>query len=484
MNLTFDYDDKRNVGLISGDLFEQVRQAFSVYNEAHKFARYRGGFAPKRRYIITPTGRFDPCMYYEIRKYLKESQYNVSIHKTEKFTDNIRPAYSISSIPDLALPLRDYQRDIVNVCLRMGRGVVVLATAGGKTLTIASLIESVYQRFNKLKCLVLVPDLMLVNQTSGDFQEYNVSFHHSKWTGNHPVNLNSNVIIANAGILQSDKSDVSWLKDVDLLIVDEVHKLRKNNKINKILKTVKTPNRFGFTGTLPEEQIDQWNIIGKIGPILFEKNSYQLRQEKHIANVKVQVLKIDYGDEQPKAVNRDFSDPGKKYRNELDFIINNKFRNNTITSLCNNVDNNALVMVDYINHGEVLYDILTKRCPDKEVFFIRGDVAVEDRDKVKRLMEKKKNVVCIAISKIFSTGISIKNLHYIIFSSGGKAKIKIIQSIGRGLRLHKDKINVIIIDLADQLHYGYKHMKKRLFHYKAENINYGIKKITNSKKEG
>jgi len=483
MNLKFDFDEKKNVGLLSGDFFENVRQAFSVYNEAHKFARYRGGFAPKRKYVITPAGRFDPCMYYEIRKYLKESQYNVKVFKTDKFTDNIHPSYSITNIPSLSLPLRDYQRDIVDICLRVGRGVIVLATAGGKTLTIASLIESIHNRDKKLKCLLVVPDLMLVNQTSADFLEYNVSFMHSKWTGSHAVNLDSNVIVANAGILQSDKSDLKWLKDVDLLIVDEVHKLRKNNKINKILKSIPTPNRFGFTGTLPEEQIDQWNIVGKIGPILFEKNSYQLRQEKHIANVKVQVLKLDYGEDKPKAVNRDLTDPGKKYRNELKFLINNKFRNDTITSLCTNVDNNTLVMVDYINHGEVLYDLLSKRCPGKEVFFIRGDVAVEERDRVKKLMEKKKNVICIAISKIFSTGISIKNLHYIIFSSGGKAKIKIIQSIGRGLRLHKDKVNVIIIDLADQLHYGYRHMKKRLFHYKSENINYGIKKITNNRKE-
>ena len=81
----------------------------------------------------------------EIRKYLKESQYNISVHKTDKFVDNIHPAYSITDIPALSLDLRDYQRDIVKVCLRMGRGVVVLATAGGKTLTIASLIESKLQ---------------------------------------------------------------------------------------------------------------------------------------------------------------------------------------------------------------------------------------------------------------------------------------------------------------------------------------------------
>ena len=124
--------------------------------------------------------------------------------------------------------------------------------------------------------------------------------------------------------------------------------------------------------------------------------------------------------------------------------------------------NNCLILVDYISHGEELYNSLTSACKNKQVYFIRGEVPVEERDEVKSLMESTKDVVCIAISKIFSTGINIKNLHYIMFASGGKAKIKIIQSIGRGLRKHKDKQDVIIIDIADKLHYGYQHLCKRL----------------------
>ena len=135
-------------------------------------------------------------------------------------------------------------------------------------------------------------------------------------------------------------------------------------------------------------------------------------------------------------------------------------------------------MVDYIEHGEKLYSILKKANPDKKVYFIRGDVDVKDRDKVKAVMENKQNVICIAISKIFSTGVNIKNLHYIVFASGGKAKVKLIQSIGRGLRWHKDKKDVIIIDIADNLMYGTKHYMKRKKIYKGENIRYGIRKIT------
>ena len=134
-------------------------------------------------------------------------------------------------------------------------------------------------------------------------------------------------------------------------------------------------------------------------------------------------------------------------------------------------------MVDYIAHGEELFGILKSQCKNKRVFFIRGEVAVDERDKIRQLMETTSDVICVAISKIFSTGINIKNLHYIVFAGGGKAKVKIIQSIGRGLRLHTDKKGVIIIDIADMLHYSNQHYMKRLTLYKGEKIEYGIKKI-------
>jgi len=486
MSVNFDWDSSKRRGILTGDHFDEIREHFSAENKSAKFARYRNRFIAARKYVITQTGRFDPGMFYEIRKFLVSEQYNTRVTMTESFKANVLPSYNISKITDdLNLQLRDYQKDIVDICLRVGRGVVVLATAGGKTLTIANLIQNIFDstgNSKSFKCLILVPDIGLVNQTYSDFNEYGTNFLHSKWSGTNKLSLTSNIIIANLGILQSSKSNIDWIGDIDLLIVDEVHKLRRDNKINKILKLIQTPHKFGFTGTLPEEKIDQWNIIGNIGPVLFEKDSYQLRAEKYVTNVMVQVLKIHYIQEPETTYDRS---PSAKYRKELDFIINNDYRNNVLSNLSSNFDNNALILVDYIDHGEILYKSISKHCPGKKCYFIRGDVDVESRDAVKKLMEKDTNVIVIAISKIFSTGINIKNLHYIVFASGGKAKVKIVQSIGRGLRLHKDKSKLIIIDIADQLYYGYRHMNKRIELYNKEKIKYGIKKLTQttSKKE-
>jgi superfamily II DNA or RNA helicase len=92
-------------------------------------------------------------------------------------------------------------------------------------------------------------------------------------------------------------------------------------------------------------------------------------------------------------------------------------------------------------------------------------------------MEYKNNVVSVAISKIFSTGVNIKNLHYIVFAGGGKSKIKTLQSIGRGLRLHESKNTLYILDIADQLHYGMQHQFKRIEFYNQEKISTQMLKL-------
>jgi len=68
-------------------------------------------------------------------------------------------------------------------------------------------------------------------------------------------------------------------------------------------------------------------------------------------------------------------------------------------------------------------------------------------------------------------------LHYIIFAQGGKAKVTLIQSIGRGLRLHDDKERLIIIDIADYTYYSNKHMEERIAYYNEEKINYELKEL-------
>jgi superfamily II DNA or RNA helicase len=115
---------------------------------------------------------------------------------------------------------------------------------------------------------------------------------------------------------------------------------------------------------------------------------------------------------------------------------------------------------------------------ERPIYFIRGSTEVEDRENIRSLMNDRNDIIVIAVSKIFSTGINIPNLHNIIFASAGKAKIKIMQSIGRALRLHHTKKIATIFDIADNTKYGKIHLSERKKLYNLEKYEYTEKELS------
>lgn len=465
--VTFDYDIKKRKGILQSTIFPEVREYFSVKIPKFGSARYNRHI-PDRKYVMTATGRFDVGLYWEIYKYINRSYINVEFTFTDDFRKVILLKYNVSLINR---GLRDYQEDIVQKCLNCGMGTVVLATAGGKSFSMAALVESI----NPVKCILIVPDPGLVEQMYNDFIKYGISPERiSRWTGVHELNNESNIIIANRSILQSKNSDTEWIKYVDLVLVDEVQTLKKDNGITDIVGNILTPHKYGFTGTLPENDIDRWTIMGITGPVIYQRKAHELREEKYVSEAKALILKIYYNSFIPEINTK----PNEAYRKEVEWLIRSEFRNNTIGKLCGNFDKNALLLVDRLEHGEVLKSHISTLYPDRQVYFINGEMEVEDREHIKRIMETDNNVICIAMARIFAVGISINNLHYIIFCSGGKSRVRVIQSIGRGLRLHASKSMLTIVDIADQLKYGILHSDKRKLLYNEEKIPFTETELT------
>ena len=267
----------------------------------------------------------------------------------------------------------------------------------------------------------------------------------------------------------SEKTDTSVLKSFEYVVVDECHKFASAEKISKLIKKLKCKHLFGLTGSLPEANFDIWSLNRIFGDILYQLKSIDLRNEKYISNVRVVALQIEYKNP-PKISTPTMESPTIGYEEEITWLQTNEYRNGILTKLVNKLETNTLVLVDRIAHGEELLRVLTNNT-EKNVYFIHGGIEVEEREKIRELMETNNNVICIAISKIFSTGISIKNLHNIIFAAIGKARIKIIQSIGRSLRLHHTKEIATIFDIADtSLTYGFKHFEERKRLYLSEKI--------------
>jgi len=465
--------EKGNIRIITDNL-DDIREHFSVKDDTARF-RLRGRarfYSNPRIYCITPTGLFEPGLFFDILTYIKQEYTDIDIDVDEEVLEVVKPCnYKYHSAYNLLkFPLRDYQLTSVENALKFGRGIIKLGTGGGKTLTIASLLMSMFEDNPKIKILIIVPDLGLVNQTYNDFVEYDVKFKFTRWTGKLKPDLTANCIIANRGILQSQFDDNDWIKYVDVLVVDECHTIKKSNKISKMVNKITTNNKFGLTGTLPDNKPDEWNILGKLGKVIYDKDSYALRLESYLTNVDVKVINIGYKDKPL------YANGSNNFKIELDFIYSNDFRNSIIHNICNKFNSNSLILVNHLTHGDALYTKLYQ-CEGKQVFFVKGEVEVETRDEIKKIMETNNNVICIAMSSIFSTGVNIKNIHMIMFAAGGKSFIRTIQSIGRGLRLHESKNKLLIIDLCDQLKYGIRHGDKRKEIYSLEKIGYTLTDI-------
>ena len=480
MKVNFEYDLKRKEVRIVSDYLSNIKERFSVKNPGARFNRY-SRFLPQRIYAITPQGYCGIGLVPEIIKFLNSQTIPFEIIMNPELETVFKQMqFQGSNVKQLQseYQLRDYQEEAVNKALSIGYGVIELATGGGKTFIIANLVYTVIQSMSREeRVLIIVPDIGLVEQTYKDFISYNFPIDTvTKWSGNNEINTDAQVIIANMGILQSEKSDLTWFKEVGMLIVDECHKLRRGNKVNKLIDKIPTLRRFGFTGTLPESDIDIWNINNFIGPVIFKRTTTNLRDAaggEYIANAQALAIHLEYG------AKPDYTAvaASQRYLTELDFIHTNRFRYVVVKNIVNKLKNNCLILVDHIVHGDNMFKELST-LEGKQVYFIQGSVEVEERRKIQQLMEIHNDIVCIAISKIFSTGISIKNIHYIIFAAGGKSKIKTLQSIGRGLRVHENKDVLTIIDLVDELIYGSKHFDKRKEFYDLEKIQVSNKIIT------
>lgn len=549
-----DWDEKYKTAIIVSEFLPAIRARFSIPNKSKDILTKQGKATWYMSDFLSPItngGRFDIGLYFELINFFNTDNVDYEVITTELLESEIIQTYSWNSsyeIDGLNMTLRPYQAKAIKKCIHMGYGVVIVGTAGGKTLIMASLIQTIRAKESPMTTLVILPS-NLVQQTYKEFLSYGIDPSLISMWGGEDMFEKRPIIIASIEIMRAclttfsertPKTEKAWipeyechvntnikpcknrcrfgytkatcvhkvatqtytqyieefklneknrkklwlgrrkeylsqLSDIGLILIDEIHSLRKSNVMNDVIALFPTRHKFGFTGTMPLDLTDQWNIMGTVGPVLIDVDSATLRKMDYIAQVKAQILQLHYKHRQ--IVRIDYDDPDKAFRDECDILYKSKFRNRILLKLCNTFDNNALIMVDKIEHGTRIAKYLKANLKNKTIYWIRGDVDMEDREKVRALMEVNNNVICVAMSRIFAVGINIKNLHYVVFAQGGKAKVTLIQSIGRGLRLHDNKECLIIIDIADMFHYGTKHLLDRLDYYKDEQIEYETKDL-------
>lgn len=468
----FDYNPRNNQAqIVLNDAYwsEKLYAEFSTPNLAKKFIKGpMRHYVPDNIYFITPTGHFNFGLAEIIGEWLKQhiDPEALQFEFSEEFLKRFKKDPDCEVENNLKFDLREYQEESVRLALKHGFGTFVLGTGAGKTFTIACIADNLLRRKGVKHVLILVPDNNLVIQFHDELlNQYGlqakICLFYDKFN---EIDETANVIIANRPLFLSRFLQYKkfFIDKVDCLIVDEAHSIKRNNKITKCIAKMHAHYKFGFTGTLAEQKEDYFKTLGLLGKVRYEKTSKSLRDEGYLTTCTIRLVDLKYP----------YSPARYKYREEIEQLQVEELRNKFLAKLVFGLKKNTLLLVNYLNHGFVLEELFKSlNAGDKQIYFVRGEIDAQTRDDIRKLMEQESNVICIAITKIFSTGINIKNLNNIVLAAGGKSSITVVQSIGRGLRLHPDKKQLNIFDVADLgWVYSMRHREKRLQIYAKEKI--------------
>ena len=479
--------EKKNDVHLSVDADEDVRRDLGEYFTfsvpGFKFMpQYRSGhWDGKIRLFSYATGQIYTGLYPYILNWCDENNVSV-VDKTDIKDADVDDKKINQFIEALKIPftVRDYQKEAFAYSLRKHRCLLLSPTASGKSLIIYLMV-----RFNLIRCvdkndkiLIVVPTTSLVEQLYKDFKDYgwNSSAHVHRIYQGHEKHSDKRVYISTWQSIY--KMPKKWFEEFGCVIGDEAH-LFKAVSLTKILtKLENCKYRIGLTGTLDDSKTHKLVLEGLFGAVNKVISTKTLQDNKQLADLKIYCLVLQHDN-----MSKDFL-KDKSYQEEMDFLVSNEIRNKYIRNLCLSLEGNSLCLFQYVEkHGTILKKLIEDKNENKKVFFVYGGVDTEERERIRAITEKSDNSIIIASYGTFSTGINIRNLHNIVFSSPSKSRIRNLQSIGRGLRLKDNNSNATLYDISDDLTYQGKenytlsHFKERINIYNEEGFDYEVHQV-------
>ena len=369
------------------------------------------------------------------------------------------------------LQIRDYQMAAFTHAVRNNRSLSLSPTASGKSL----IIYLLSRWYESNRVLILVPTTSLVEQMYSDFLDYGyLEAKMQKIYQGHSREITKEVTISTWQSLY--KMPRSFFEQFGCILGDEVHLFKAKSLTNIMNKLHLCKYRHGFTGTLDGTQTHRLVLEGLFGSVNKVTTTKDLMDNKTLAKLKIKCLVLQYPDADCKFMK------DQNYQDEVDLIIRDERRNEFIVDLTTHLKGNTLLLFQFVEkHGSVLYDMLKDL--NRKVFYVHGGTDAQTRENIREITEKEKSAIIVASYGTFSTGINIRNLHNVIFSSPSKSRIRVLQSVGRGLRKGSEKSTATLYDIADDFtwksrqNFTLRHFMERINIYNEEEFDYEIKNL-------
>ena len=368
-----------------------------------------------------------------------------------------------------SLKIRDYQIEAVRLAISRNRSLIVSPTASGKSLIIYSLVR--YYQMAGHRTLILVPTTSLVEQMYTDFEDYgwSVGTYCQKVYQGYTTKIERDVVISTWQSIY--KMPKKYFEQFGCVIGDEAHMFKAKSLTSIMTKLHQCKYRFGFTGTLDGTETHRLVLEGLFGSVEQVVTTKELIDKKTLANLKIKCITLKHPEKRERMT----------YAEELDYIVSHEKRNTFLCDLLQHLNGNTLCLFQLVEkHGKVLYERLKE---NENTFFVYGGTETEKREEIRKIVDKSDNSTTLASFGTFSTGINIRNIHNIVLASPSKSKIRVLQSIGRGLRTSSSKDSVLVFDIADDISYKGRynftlnHFFERLNIYNEEQFNYELSKV-------
>jgi len=362
--------------------------------------------------------------------------------------------------------LRDYQVEIINNFLNNTQCIQEVATGAGKTIMTAALSKSV-EHYGR--SIVIVPNKSLVVQTEADYinlgldvgvyfgdrKEYNKQHTICTWQS-----LNNMLKNTKAG--EAEVSIKEFIEDVVCVMVDEVH-MAKADALKSLLTGPfsQIPIRWGLTGTIPKAMYEQISLLVSLGPVIGKLSAAELQEKGVLAQCHVNIVQLKDGVE--------FTN----YQSELKYLLEHSERLDKIGQLINKIKDsgNTLVLVDRVNAGRELQSRI-----DDSVF-ISGETKLMERKEEYDEIKTSNTKVIVATYGVAAVGINIPRIFNLVLIEPGKSFVRVIQSIGRGIRKAEDKDHVEIWDITSDCKFAKRHLTQRKAFYKEAKYPFTLEKL-------
>ncbi len=361
--------------------------------------------------------------------------------------------------------LRDYQPEIINRFFNNPQSVQEIATGAGKTVITAALSDAVSEYG---RSIVIVPNKSLVTQTETDYVnmglDVGVYFGDRKEFGRqHTICTwqSLNILLKNTKNHEADITIQEFLEDVVCVIVDEVH-MAKADALKTLLTGVmsRIPIRWGLTGTIPKEQYEFMSLKCSIGEVVGNLKAAELQEAGHLAQCHVNIVQlvdhVEYNN----------------YQSELKYLLETDGRLDYISRLVETVrdSGNTLILVDRVAAGQALVSRI------QDAVFVSGATKAKDRKSEYDEIATSDGKVIVATYGVAAVGINIPRIFNLVLLEPGKSFVRVIQSIGRGIRKAEDKDFVQIWDITSTCKFAKRHLTKRKAFYKEANYPFAVEK--------